>query len=804
MLFTYEVPSHLLTDIKEGHRVSVPFGRSNKPIEAIVVSLKENISEDADISKIKEIDDILDESPLISSENIDLIKWMRNRYMCTYIDCLNLFYPKGYSLETRKIVEIGKIEDEFELEDEEMKLINTLRLSSSAVTYEDLTKNFTKKLISDMKKKRLIKIIWEYKDKKNEKFIKYISLADTVENIEKLVKDKKYRLGNKQKELIKFLSLNESVEQDAIMQLLELSRSTIKSLESKGIVKIEMVEYYRKSINKLAYKDKEISLNKEQKEIYESILDKINCNSRKATLLHGVTGSGKTEIYLELIEYMLSQGMDSIFLVPEIALTPQMIARVRNRFGDIVGVFHSMLSEGEKHDVFREIKEGNVRVVIGTRSALFLPFTSLGLIVIDEEHEMSYRSEMTPKYDSIEVARYMAYKQGVTVLLASATPSISDYYRAEKGEYDLLTLNKRANNKPMPEIEVVDMREELHKGNKDDLSEKMIEEIRRTVESGNQAILFLNRRGFASFLTCKDCGHVFRCDRCDISLTYHKYKNKGVCHYCGKEELIPDKCPECGNKNISPIGIGTEKIELYLKEKFPDYKILRVDKDTTSKKGQLEKILNSFNSGQADILIGTQILSKGHDFDNVTLVGIISADMMLNYPDYRAFESTFQLITQVSGRAGRSDKEGKVILQSYNTEHYAIQKAIDYDYKGFYQKEIAIRKTFGYEPFNNIFRLVFSGYKYNKVRENAYRFLKTLEYLLKENNIYFSDLILGPNECSINKINDKYRWQVIVKDNNMNVKKLKSMIKYICVTKYEEIFDKDIVISIEQNPNSFI
>nr|WP_307759925.1 primosomal protein N' [uncultured Peptostreptococcus sp.] len=804
MLFTYEVPSHLLTDIKEGHRVSVPFGRSNKPIEAIVVSLKENISEDADISKIKEIDDILDESPLISSENIDLIKWMRNRYMCTYIDCLNLFYPKGYSLETRKIVEIGKIEDEFELEDEEMKLINTLRLSSSAVTYEDLTKNFTKKLISDMKKKRLIKIIWEYKDKKNEKFIKYISLADTVENIEKLVKDKKYRLGNKQKELIKFLSLNESVEQDALMQLLELSRSTIKSLESKGIVKIEMVEYYRKSINKLAYKDKEISLNKEQKEIYESILDKINCNSRKATLLHGVTGSGKTEIYLELIEYMLSQGMDSIFLVPEIALTPQMIARVRNRFGDIVGVFHSMLSEGEKHDVFREIKEGNVRVVIGTRSALFLPFTSLGLIVIDEEHEMSYRSEMTPKYDSIEVARYMAYKQGVTVLLASATPSISDYYRAEKGEYDLLTLNKRANNKPMPEIEVVDMREELHKGNKDDLSEKMIEEIRRTVESGNQAILFLNRRGFASFLTCKDCGHVFRCDRCDISLTYHKYKNKGVCHYCGKEEVIPDKCPECGNKNISPIGIGTEKIELYLKEKFPDYKILRVDKDTTSKKGQLEKILNSFNSGQADILIGTQILSKGHDFDNVTLVGIISADMMLNYPDYRAFESTFQLITQVSGRAGRSDKEGKVILQSYNTEHYAIQKAIDYDYKGFYQKEIAIRKTFGYEPFNNIFRLVFSGYKYNKVRENADRFLKTLEYLLKENNIYFSDLILGPNECSINKINDKYRWQVIVKDNNMNVKKLKSMIKYICVTKYEEIFDKDIVISIEQNPNSFI
>ena len=804
MLFTYKVPSHLLSDIRTGHRVSVPFGRSNKPIEGIVVYIKDNIREDADISKIKEIEDILDEEPLISSEGIELIKWMRNRYMCTYMDCLNLFYPKGYSLESRKVVELGIVEDEFELEDDEVKLINRLRMSSKNIPYDELAEGFTKKLIADMKKKRLIRIIWEYTDKKNEKFIKYISLADSMENIEKLIEENKYRLGSKQKELIKFLSLNDSVEQQTVMEILELSTSTIKSLESKGIVKIEMVEYYRKSAHSLKYTDKKVSLNKEQTEIYEGIIEKANEGNRKPILLHGVTGSGKTEIYLNLIEHMLSQGMDSIFLVPEIALTPQMIARVRNRFGDIVGVFHSMLSEGEKHDVFREIKDGNVRVVIGTRSALFLPFQTLGLVIIDEEHEMSYKSEMTPKYDSIEVARYMAYKQGVTVVLGSATPSISDYYRAKTGEYELMTLDKRANNRPMPDIEVVDMREELHRGNKDDLSEKMLEELKKTVESGNQAILFLNRRGFASFVKCKDCGHVFKCDRCDISLTYHKYNNKGVCHYCGKEESIPHNCPECGNTNISPIGIGTEKIEMYLKEKFPEFRILRVDKDTTSRKGQLEKILNSFNSHEADILIGTQILSKGHDFENVTLVGIVSADMMLNYPDYRAFESTFQLITQVSGRAGRADKEGKVVLQTYDTEHYAITKAVEYDYKGFYEREIAVRKAFGYEPFNNIFRIVFSGIRYNKVRENAYKFLKTLEYILKENKIYFEDLILGPNECSINKINDKYRWQVIVKDNNINVKQLKSMIKYICITMYEDIFDKDVIISVEQNPNSFI
>lgn len=804
MLFTYKVPYHLLTDIHEGHRVSVPFGRSNKPIEAVVVHLKKEIQKDSDISRIKEIEDILDESPLISSESIDLIKWMRNRYMCTYMDCLNLFYPKGYCLESQKVVKLVTIEDEFYLDNDEGKLVNRLRMNSGKLNYDILTENFSKRLISDMSKKNIITISWEYKDKKNEKFIKYISLFDSLENIDKLVKEKKYRLGNKQKKLIKFLSLNKKVEQDLATKILELSLSTIKSLESKGIIKIEMVEYYRKSTNKLNCIEKNISLNCEQTEVCNSIIERINQNTKKPILLHGVTGSGKTEIYLNVIEHMLGKGLDSIFLVPEIALTPQMISRVRNRFGDIVGVFHSMLSEGEKHDVFREIKEGNVRVVIGTRSALFLPFSSLGLVVIDEEHEMSYKSELTPKYDSIEIARYMAFKQGVTVILASATPSISDYYRAEKGEYDLLTLEKRANNRPMPDIELVDMRKELHKGNKEDLSEKMLEEIEKTVNNSNQAILFLNRRGFASFLTCKDCGYVFKCDRCDISLTYHKYNNKGVCHYCGKEKIIPATCPECGHSNISSIGIGTEKVEFFLKKKFPNYRILRVDKDTTSRKGELERILNSFDSQEADILIGTQILSKGHDFENVTFVGIISADMMLNYPDYRAFESTFQLITQVSGRAGRAEKEGKVVLQTYNTEHYAIQKAREYDYKGFYQKEIAIRKAFGYEPFNNIFRIVFSGYLYNKVKENADRFLKSLEYMLKENNIYFQDLILGPNECSINKINGKYRWQVIVKDNNINVKKLKSIIKYICVSKYVEIFDKDIIISVEQNPNSFI
>ncbi|MEG0250170.1 MAG: primosomal protein N' [Peptostreptococcus sp.] len=805
MLFTYEVPSHMLEDIKIGHRVSVPFGRSNKPTEAIVVGLKkELIDYKFDPKKIKEIDDILDERPFLSKDKIRLLFWMRNRYMCTYADCLYLFYPKGYSFETKKVVQIDTIEDEFELETDEKKLINTIRINSDSIEYKLLTEIYTKKLISDMKKKKLIKILWTYEDKKNEKFIKYISLDGKKEDVDKKIADNKYRLGHKQEDILDFLKINEEVEQQSLMQILGISTNTIKSLKSKGLIKVDEVKYYRKIETKLKYENKDIKLNLEQENVLKEMINGIENGNKKPFLLHGVTGSGKTEVYLELIQYMLDQGLDSIFLVPEIALTPQTIARVRNRFGNIVGVFHSMLSEGEKHDVFREIKEGNIRVVIGTRSALFLPFQTLGLVVIDEAHEISYKSEMTPKYDSIEVARYMAYKQNVSVVLGSATPSISDYYRAENGDYQLLKLYKRANQMKLPDIEVVDMRDELHSGNTSDLSRKLLESIEKTVEDKNQVILFLNRRGYSNFVTCKDCGYVFKCSRCDISLTYHKYNNKGICHYCGMEKEIPNVCPECGKNHISSLGVGTEKIEELLKERFPDYRVLRVDKDTTSKKGELEKILNTFNSHEADILIGTQILSKGHDFKDVTLVGIISADMMLNYPDYRAFESTFQLITQVSGRAGRSDKEGHVILQTYNTDHYAIQRAVEHDYEGFYNDEIKIREIFGYEPFNNIIRVVFSGINYSKVRENANKFFMTVEYLMKSQDILVENSILGPNECSINKINDKYRWQVIVKDRFIDVKKLKSMIKYICINKFDEIFDQDIIINIEQNPNSFI
>ncbi|MCC0648032.1 primosomal protein N', partial [Clostridioides sp. ZZV15-6598] len=586
--------------------------------------------------------------------------------------------------------------------------------------------------------------------------------------------------------------------------LLNASKQSINSLSKKELITLEFKDYYREP--KSIYKSisKSIKLNNEQQEAVDEINSNMFIDDKKPYLVHGITGSGKTEVYMEIIEFALSQGLDSIFLVPEIALTPQTIDRLKSRFGDLVGVFHSKLSEGEKHDVYKAVKAGKIRILIGARSALFAPFNSLGLIIIDEFHESSYKSEKNPKFNAIEVARFMALKNDITLILGSATPSIEEYYRAKTGEYKLINIKNRANNKPLPNIEVVDMKDELDGGNRSIFSLKLQREISCAIEENSQVILFLNRRGYANFVSCRKCGYVFQCENCDISLTYHKKSNIGRCHYCGYEREIPKECPECGSNYVKPFGVGTQKIEEELKCIFPNIKTLRMDKDTTSKKGSLEEMLNKFKDKEADVLIGTQMLSKGLDFDNVTLVGILSADMILNFPDFKSFETTFQLITQVSGRAGRADKEGKVVLQTYDTEHYAIKHAIEYNYEGFYEDEIKIRKAFGYSPFNNMLSVVVSGEDEKLVIKNIKNMHASLIYLLEKRGINDLGFILGPNPCSISKINQNYRWQILFKDENIEINLLKGIIKYICITKRDLIFDKNINVSIDINPNSVL
>ena len=646
-LFTYEIPEFLVDELEVGHRVLVPFGRGNKPTEAFVFEITTTTEEGI---KTKEVVDLLDEKPIFKLEDLELVRWMKNRYLCTYIDCINLIYPKGYKLNNYKVVYLNDNLINLEnLNEIEKIVVDEIASSKGRIKLDKLKKiKNINNILDRLSKKNIVDIKWEYKDQKNEKKICYISLSMDSEYIDEYISENKINLGSKQKEIIKFLKHNDIVEINDLLEILNASKQSITSLATKNLISLEIKDYYRRPQDLYNSSNKEINLNEEQKYAVNKITSEMFNDNKKPYMIHGVTGSGKTEVYMEIIDYALNQGLDSIVLVPEISLTPQTISRFKNRFGDIVGVFHSQLSEGEKHDVYKAIKLGKIRILIGARSALFAPFNSLGVVIIDEFHEGAYKSEKNPKFNAIEVARYMVMKKNISLVLGSATPSVEEYYKAVNGDYELINIKNRANKSPLPKIEVVDMKQELSNGNKSILSNKLHLEIENAIKNKNQIILFLNRRGYANFVSCRKCGYVFQCENCDISLTYHKGKNIGRCHYCGYEKEIPTECPDCKSHYIKPFGTGTQKIEEEIKSIFENVKVLRMDKDTTSKKGSLEEILNKFRNKEADILIGTQMLSKGLDFDNVTLVGILSADMILNFPDFKSAETTFQLVTQVS------------------------------------------------------------------------------------------------------------------------------------------------------------
>ena len=800
-LFTYEIPDFFSENICIGHRILVPFGMYNKPLEAFVFDIVDFIDENI---KTKKILDLLDEEPIFNKDDINLIIWMKNKYLCTYIDCINLLYPKGYKLNNFKVIKL-KDEDYKSTNKNENKILEILKNNKGKIKFDKIKKiPNANNLIYKMQKNNIVELKWEYKDHKNEKKLYSISLSEDIVDIDDYIHINKIRLGNKQKEIIEFLKEKKEVDLNEVLENLKITRQSINKLKEKNLIRIEKVDFYRSPEQIYSIEHKEINLNEEQSKVVSTINSEMFDENKKPYMIHGVTGSGKTEVYMAIIENALSQGLDGLVLVPEISLTPQTISRFKNKFGDIVGVFHSQLSEGEKHDVYKQVKEGKIRILIGARSALFTPFTSLGVIIIDEFHESAYKSDKNPKFSAIEVAKFIAKKRDISLVLGSATPSIEEYYKAVNGEYKLLEINKRANKKPMPKIEVADMKEELMIGNKSIFSTKLKSEIELAIKNNSQVMLFLNRRGYSNFVSCRKCGYVFTCENCDISLTYHKKSNTGKCHYCGYEKEIPSECPECKSKYIKPFGIGTQKIEEEIKTIFPNLRVLRLDKDTTSRKGSFDRILNSFKNKEADILIGTQMLSKGLDFDNVTLVGILSADMILKFPDFRSSEMTFQLITQVAGRAGRAEKDGKVILQTYDTDHYAIKRAINYDFKGFYEDEIKIRKLFDYAPFNNMVSVVLSGKDNKLVESNSKKMYDSLAYLLRERGINDLSFILGPNQCSIGKINQNYRWQILFKDEDIEINLLKGIIKYICITKREIVFDKDINISIDINPYSVL
>lgn len=512
-------------------------------------------------------------------------------------------------------------------------------------------------------------------------------------------------------------------------------------------------------------------------------------------LLKGVTGSGKTEVYMKLVERVLLEGKSAIILVPEIALTPQMIERFKGRFGVNVALFHSKLSDGERFDEWFRVKEGKAKVIVGARSAIFLPAKNLGLIIIDEEHENTYKSEQNPKYQTKEVAEYLSELKGCKVILGSATPSIETYYRALTGEMKLLELNSRVDNKPMPPMKVIDMRNELKGGNKSLFSRELFIAIQERLKRKEQIILFLNRRGFSTFVSCRSCGYVFKCDECDISMTYHK-NGLLICHYCGKTKREPRECPKCHSKYVKFFGAGTQRVEEEVKKYFNNVRILRMDVDTTRDKHSYERIYNTFKNGEADILIGTQMVSKGLDFKNVTLVGILAADMSINIPDYRAAERTFQIITQVAGRAGRGDKQGEVLIQTYTPQHYSLQYAVNYDYEGFYEKEFTVRAMMKYPPFGKL--LLINGT--SKKEELLKNFMHKITMMIKPLVESCLDIeILGPIPCMISKVKENYRWQIVIKGEFDSY--FSKNIKEILYDENKNVYN-DIRISMDINPNN--
>lgn len=554
---------------------------------------------------------------------------------------------------------------------------------------------------------------------------------------------------------------------ELVTKKLNVSPATLRSLEAGGVLSLEAESYYRNPVKLETEREKGHSLSKGQQKICESVLSDYDKGIRKTYLIRGITGSGKTEVYLSLIEQVVLRGKQCIMLIPEIALTYQTLLRFYKRFGDRVSVMNSTLSPGERYDQCERAKKGEIDVIIGPRSALFVPFPNLGMIVIDEEHESSYKSETMPRYHARETAQQLARLKGASLLLGSATPSLEAYRKAKKGEYELFTLEERLTGGELPKVYITDLREELREGNRSVFSRRLQGMIQDRLDRKEQVMLFLNRRGYAGFVSCRSCGYVMKCPHCDVSLSQHR-GNKMICHYCGYETVLPEKCPSCTSPYIMGFKAGTQQIEEQIQRYFPEAKVLRMDKDTTRKKDSYGEILSAFSEGKADILLGTQMIVKGHDFPNVTLVGILAADLSLNDSDYRCGERTFQLLTQAAGRAGRGEKPGEVVIQTYRPEHYSIVRAAAQDYEAFYEEEILYRELLGYPPAAHMLALLITAKEEEQGRLLAEQIAKGLKAFVENGGQEAAShkekvQLIGPSKAGIGKINDIYRFILYLK-----------------------------------------
>lgn len=759
-MFDYGVPEGL--EVRQGVRVIVPFGSRNSKTEGYVISLSEET--DVPEDKIKYIIEVLDEGkPTFTPVLLELAEWMQQRYFCSLNQCLQAIMPAGIRTKSSWTVSLKDFAEEIKLTPKEKSLVDFIGERKN-VPLDEIQAEFGGKamdFLRKMEEKGLLELRQELRRSEYKKEKRFYSLdveASLLEEVRKKI-EKDRRLEG-QRKIIAYLQDGKEAMAEEMKEKLGVTDSPIKTLLQKGILLERRQAELRKVFDAEAFQRTDaFTPTAEQAAALAAIRSEMEKEEKRPVLLHGVTGSGKTEIYMQIIADVLARGQQAIVLVPEIALTPLILERFISRFGDAVSVTHSRLSMGERVDQWKKARDGEISVIIGPRSALFLPFQNVGAIIMDEAHENSYVSDITPKYDTKDVAAEAAKKYHALFLMGTATPDLVSYYKAKEGEYLLLELKERTGGGTLPEVFVTDMRKELAEGNRSAFSRELQETIRENLRKGEQTMLFLNRRGYATFVSCRSCGHVMTCLECDITYTYHAKEKALVCHYCGIRADIPKICPECGSKYIRYFGTGTQKIEEEAKKLFPEARILRMDLDTTMTKHSHEKILETFGKGEADILIGTQMIAKGHDYPNVTLVGIMAADLSLNVDSYTAAETGFRLMTQAAGRAGRRADNGRVFIQTYQPEHYAVKYAAKQDFKGFYEEEILMRQMMGYPPFSSFFSILIVGEEKDAVEIAAQ---KLAEKLAKADGEGIA-AILGPVPAALPKFRGDYRYQLIVK-----------------------------------------
>ncbi|MBR2280409.1 MAG: primosomal protein N' [Ruminococcus sp.] len=764
-IFDYAVDKSLISDVAIGKRVMVPFGSGNRKRQALVTELK-----NGDTSKLKSIISVLDKEPVLTEEMVKLAVFMKDRYFCTYYDAVKTMLPAGINYNISTMYTAVKDKDTEGLGIDEQQIYNYLLTQKKPVKSDTLSQTLGIKadVFDELVKKGFLRKSDEAFRKVGDAVLKMVAVNDDADLSE-------VKLSEKQNRVLETLQTAGTASVKEICYYTGVTSSVVDTLVKKNLAYYYEDEIFRNDTNNSILENKEIILTEQQDLAYQNLLKDYNNDTAKVSLLFGITGSGKTSVFLKLIERVVEDDKGVIVMVPEISLTPQFINIFKSKFGDDVAVFHSGLSLGERLDEYKRVLRGIAKIAIGTRSASFAPFKNLGLIIMDEEQEHTYKSESSPRYQARDIAKFRAAEHNALLLLSSATPDIESYYNAQTGRYSFNKLSKRYGKAILPDVRIVDMNEEVAEGNTTLFSKELLTRLEENISKGEQSILLLNRRGHNTFAVCSNCRETVTCPHCSISLTYHSANNKLMCHYCGYSMNFVSECPSCHSKSLRFGGAGTQKIEQQLIDLLPEARVLRLDADSTMRKSSHERYLNAFSNGDYDILIGTQMVAKGLDFPKVTLVGVLNPDSMLYADDYRSYERTFSLLTQVVGRSGRGDKKGIALIQTFTPENNVISMAAAQDYERFYNNEIKIRQAMLYPPFADICMVGFVSDNHISVLKSSNDFMKRLVGKAKAS---YSDIplrVLGPSPASIAKVSNKYRFKLIVKcRNNKRFRKLLS------------------------------